>query len=493
MPAKYRIPVRPVRRRFARVERTTIIEWGDECKRCVTCVRWACPAGAYRERQKRILAEVDRLLEDEPELASLPEYEGKDILDTMDDLCQSCYRCIQNCPREQYLMVLNPEYERLGDSYWTPEIITATWYQAETGRIPVSGAGYGGPFAGPGFDSIWTDMSEIVRPTRDGIHGREYISTAIHLGRKPLFLVFDEQGGIAFPPSPLLEIPLPVLLAEPPWGAALDKVRLAAARAAQTLGTLVLVPRENLGPDLDKFAPQLVPSYTEATLNLEDPLLCRVRLAEIADYPGVLKRVEVLKKQCPELVTMIRVPADTRCEARVAELTGAGAEVIHLAADDHAQGLAEAAGLHLKDLIRKCHLRLVEDNLRDTVTLLASGGIAMAEHVAKAIICGVDGVIVDLPLLLLLECRLCRHCLSGGPCPVDLEKIDIPQATQRLVNLMGAWNNQLLEVLGAMGLREVRRLRGEVGRAMFVDELQREIFGPLFARPTAEGSRREGE
>ena len=51
----------------------------------------------------------------------------------------------------------------------------------------------------------------------------------------------------------------------------------------------------------------------------------------------------------------------------------------------------------------------------------------------------------------------------------------------------------MLEVLGAMGLREVRRLRGEVGRAMFVDELQREIFGPLFARPTAEGSRREGE
>jgi hypothetical protein len=50
-----------------------------------------------------------------------------------------------------------------------------------------------------------------------------------------------------------------------------------------------------------------------------------------------------------------------------------------------------------------------------------------------------------------------------------------------MVNLMGAWNNQLLEVLGAMGLREVRRLRGEVGRAMFFEDLEREIFATLFA------------
>ena len=53
---------------------------------------------------------------------------------------------------------------RGGDPYWTPQIITQTWYQAETGRIPISGAGYGGAFAGSGFDSIWLDMSEIVRP-----------------------------------------------------------------------------------------------------------------------------------------------------------------------------------------------------------------------------------------------------------------------------------------------------------------------------------------
>jgi hypothetical protein len=33
-----------------------------------------------------------------------------------------------------------------------------------------------------------------------------------------------------------------------------------------------------------------------------------------------------------------------------------------------------------------------------------------------------------------------------------------------------------------MGIREVRRLRGEMGRAMFFEDLEREIFLPLGKR-----------
>ncbi|MGA9755098.1 MAG: glutamate synthase-related protein, partial [Desulfobaccales bacterium] len=161
---------------------------------------------------------------------------------------------------------------------------------------------------------------------------------------------------------------------------------------------------------------------------------------------------------------------------------------------EKARGLGDAADLHLKDLIRRAHLKLVEHQLRDAVTLLASGGIALAEHVAKAIICGADGIIADIPLLLSLECRLCRDCQSGekNPCPIELENLNVKRGSQRMVNLVGAWNNQLLEILGAMGMREVRRLRGEVGRAMFKEDLDKEIFAPLFARPEGE-TRRVGE
>jgi hypothetical protein len=44
---------------------------------------------------------------------------------------------------------------------------------------------------------------------------------------------------------------------------------------------------------------------------------------------------------------------------------------------------------------------------------------------------------------------------------------------------VGSWRDQLLEVLGAMGLREVRRLRGEMGRAMFQKDLEREAFSGI--------------
>ena len=68
---------------------------------------------------------------------------------------------------------------------------------------------------------------------------------------------------------------------------------------------------------------------------------------------------------------------------------------------------------------------------------------------------------------------------------------------QRVVNLVAAWHGQLLEVLGAMGMRDVRRLRGEVGRAIFREEIERETFGQIFgqrakaqrpaAQPTQQG------
>ena len=50
----------------------------------------------------------------------------------------------------------------------------------------------------------------------------------------------------------------------------------------------------------------------------------------------------------------------------------------------------------------------------------------------------------------------------------------------RMRNLIAAWHLQLIEVMGAMGMRDARRLCGDVGRAMFFEELEEEIFGPIF-------------
>jgi len=123
------------------------------------------------------------------------------------------------------------------------------------------------------------------------------------------------------------------------------------------------------------------------------------------------------------------------------------------------------------------HGHLVELGLRDEVTLLVSGGIAAAEHVPKAIACGADGVVVDFPLLVALGCALWAD--ERFPCPVQGLEVDPDWGAQRIVNLMAAWRDQLLEVLGAMGMRDVRRLRGETGRAIFYQEEEKR-FRSLF-------------
>ena len=156
--------------------------------------------------------------------------------------------------------------------------------------------------------------------------------------------------------------------------------------------------------------------------------------------------------------------------------------MINLRFDAHGREQVRFNPRHMRDVIREVHGALVKDGTRDQVTLLSSGGIAMAEHVAKAIICGVDLVAIDLPLVVALECRLCGECEHDAACPIALEKADPEYAMQRIVNLMGAWHSQLIEMLGAMGIREIRRLRGETGRCMFFEDLERNTFGRLFGK-----------
>ena len=169
-------------------------------------------------------------------------------------------------------------------------------------------------------------------------------------------------------------------------------------------------------------------------------------------------------------------------------MTRDGIEVVELVFDAHGREQDSPNPRHMRDVLREVHRALTKEGTRDLVTLIASGGIAQAEHVAKAIICGADLVAIDLPLMIALECRLCGECERGETCPIHLEEIGEEFAVQRIVNMMAAWRNQLLELLGAMGIREVRRLRGETGRCMFFEDLEAATFGRMFGKGRDEGS-----
>lgn len=468
MPKKYHIPIKTMPPRFHPIGKYATIEFREDCAgSCKECVKKKCIYGIFKENYEHF-STMDE-----------PEYLYN---------CQSCFRCVQECTRGIFSRVIDPDYRTLGDDYWSADIIHRLWYQAHTGKIPVSGAGYRGPFVGAGFDSMWTDMSEIVRPTRDGIHGREYINTCFEISRRISPLIFNQDLTLASEVPPILEIPIPLMFRLPTNLILNEKVLVSAAKAAQVLGTLMLIRPKDYTNALLPYAENLIPCLTRSNYEDHIDLIRKSRAVELeysSDIDEAFVKIRALK---PEIIIMAGIPLDARSADRAVQLVHTGVDTLHYSADEHGRELNTKDPRFIKEMIREVHLKLVDDSTRQKINLVFSGGIAMAEHVAKAIICGADGVVVDNQLLVALECRLCYRCREGLSCPVKIgDGIDPDWGSQRIVNLMGAWHGQLIEVMGAMGIREVRRLRGEVGRSMWFEDLEMENFGPIFGKRKVSG------
>ena len=400
--------------------------------------------------------------------------------------CKNCFSCIQNCPRQALKMIHNAEFKKLGNTYWTPQIIQTIWNEAEEGEIPVYGAGYRGPFKGTGFDVIWTDMSEIVRPTRDGIHGREYIATSVDLGSKLLWI--QDFENLSLPNS--YEIKIPMLLDTHPLGLNKKNITLAIIKAAHQLGTFAFLDIKNYADELEPYLESIALrcSFDEYSQH-NSALLKKVRLVEIIppqkfSYTGLEKAIKHLKKQNPAALISLGMTDSLLPEDIFKCFYEKGADVLHLYADN--SGKSQDGNLFIADAIRELHLKSVQNGSRDEFTIIGTGGIAAAEHVPKIVICGADAAVLDLSLLVAMGCRVCEVCETER-CPADIGSLKPELATQRIINMICAWRDQLLEILSAMGIRDVRRLRGEVGRAMFYEEIEKESFEFIFNKNSKSG------
>jgi ferredoxin len=397
------------------------------------------------------------------------------------ELCKRCFSCIQNCPEQALSMGKNEMSEKMGNSYWTPQLIHTIWNEAEEGKIPVFGAGYGGPFKGTGFDSMWTDMSEIVRPTRDGIHGREHISTLVDLGRK-LAWISDFKN----PKLPVsIEIQVPMLLDTNPLSLNSKNVILSTVRAAHRVRSIAFLDAENYSRELEPFVESLAFRFLLDKIEGNPSLPWnKIQFAEIvlpdAFSPSRLdKTLETLKEWAPGALVSLGVTDSEILDEIYPFFERERADILHVYADRC--GRSSKGSSFISETTRQTHLELVKKRTRDEITIIGSGGLAAAEHVPKLIICGADAVVLDVSLLVAMGCRVCEAC-DVQHCPADIARLSPQIAEQRIVNLVCAWRDQLLEVLSAMGIRDVRRLRGEVGRALFYEEIEREAFAFIFGR-----------
>jgi len=383
------------------------------------------------------------------------------------ELCVGCLRCTTQYP-EMVQILPNPARRELGDSFLTWDLVDTILHEARNGAVPVRGAGYRGRFGGEGWDGMWTDMSEIVRPTRDGIHGREVISTAVDLGGRPAYLRFDERGEPLDPLPEVLSLPIPFVLDPPPEALRTPAVCRVLAGAAQALGTLAVLPMEDV-VSLNLGGPHVAPLVAAGDIASLSRLPGAPRLIELAGWDRILH--DELTARFPGTVVAVRVSMDSD----LLPLVQQGGRVFHLVADYH--GLV--GGRFVKDLLIETHQRLVAEGVREELTLIGSGGIAAAEHVPKAILCGLDAVALDTALWVALQARLDGECRDREKARLSLRRLPEAWGIQRVKNLVSAWRDQLLEILGAMGLREVRRLRGELGRCMFQEDLEAEAFAGI--------------
>lgn len=414
------------------------------------------------------------------------------------NLCRRCFACILRCPRKALSLTLNEDYLKLGNNKsYTPEVIVDINSQALDGKVPVSGSGYGGKFDGPRYDSIWTDMSEIIRPTRDGIHGREHISTTINLGRKLsdiCGLSFDEKNISNFIIPQNREIPIPILFGNLPFGAQSEVLNSMAIAANQLNTLMVVTPQDILKHTLNSqqsnndfllknYFNNLIIKINHNDIMQHQDIISWASMIEIEyneNYQEIINEIHKLNSQ---VITIITIKADNKCYKNAENIIKQGGEIIHIKSGIN--GIIDEM-YDLIDILSQTHKYLVNQGIRDQITILASGGIAQAEHIAKTIILGADGVLIDIPILIALECTVCGNCQKGLACPQNIGNIDSKWTKQdipyyhwgatRIINLMLSWKNQLLEILGAMGIRDVRRLRGETGRAIFAKELKKEFI-----------------
>jgi glutamate synthase domain-containing protein 2 len=194
------------------------------------------------------------------------------------------------------------------------------------------------------------------------------------------------------------------------------------------------------------------------------------------------KHVDWLKQINPQALISVKVSTPTDVDMVAVGSYYAGAHIIHL---DGAYGGTGAApeiakkniAMPIEYALPKVHRFLVEEGIRQQVTLMASGGLRTPFDVAKAIALGADGVILGTAELVAIGCTRIGQCEKGLGCPYGItttdpehaQKINPLEAWQRIVNLYTAWLWQLAGILELLGLRSIAELRGRSDLLLYLE------------------------
>lgn len=446
--------------------------------------------------------------------------------------CVDCQRCVCICPTGALKIVDNPNKFR-NNSNWSQQIMTEVYKQAETGGVLLSAMG--NPKEYPVYwDKILLNASQVTNPPIDPL--REPMETKVFLGKKPKNVSFNEDGSVKTETTPTLELSTPIMFSAMSYGSISRNAHESLARAATELGIFYNTGEGGLHKDFYQYGPNTIVQVASGRFGvfkdyLETGAAIEIKMGQGAkpgiggQLPGAkiledvsrtrmipmgtdaispaphhdiysiedLRQLVLSLKEATEYKkpVIVKIAAVHNVAAIASGIARSGADII--AIDGYRGGTGAAptrirdnVGIPIELALASVDQRLRDEGIRNEVSVVVAGSIRSSSDVVKAIALGADACYIGTAALLALGCHLCRSCQTGK-CnwgiatqrPDLVKRLNPNIGYQRLVNLVHAWDHEIKEMMGGMGINSVEALKGNrlMLRGIGLNEKELEILG----------------
>ena len=459
----------------------------------------------------------------------LPE---KGLMLSDETKCVNCQRCVSLCPTRALKIVKN-ECVLRENANWTNDTIKEIYKQADSGGVLLSSMGNPKPLP-VYWDKILINASQVTNPPIDPL--REPMETRVFLGRKPEKVTRGPDGRLVCELPPQIELSMPVMFSAMSYGSISYNAHASLARAAAEAGILYNTGEGGLHEDFYRYGANTVVQVASGRFGVHEGYLEAGAAIEIkmgqGAKPGIgghlpgakivgdvsrtrmipegsdaispaphhdIYSIEDLRQLVYSLKeatgyrkpVIVKVAAVHNIAAIASGIARSGADIIAIDGFRGGTGAAptrirDNVGIPIELALAAVDQRLRDEGIRNRVSLVAGGSIRCASDVVKAIALGADACYIATAALLALGCHLCRTCQSGK-CnwgiatqqPDLVKRLNPDMGSKRLVNLLTAWQHEIKELMGGMGINSIEALRGNrlMLRGVGLTEKELEILG----------------